>query len=428
MKNLNWNDCCHLTNEEKRQTLIAFGQEFFRTNGAAPSLEDLAKIGVSYMQLRYLFRNGNKKGNLRDFHRACAIETNIRQRSLSKEEMKQYLLSMPRTLNEKCPANARKDPLCYPTCTCWIPTNRYTTQQDRTNIRYNNKVWLLHRLSYALFKGDISEDLHTLHRCDSANCYNYEHLEAGDRFDNMRHCVEVGRKTPGQKRASDHDLNGPYDPKFVDLIKSRCGVTLKNEWLYKHSLGRAGYPAIMIDGKLYTISKLMLAHKLKKKYEEIDITRHLLPDGKEGQRHDLNPDHLVEGNRTDNANDALLSNMSLTKEDITFIRSAAASRALKRGDADKFDQEMCEKFSVSKNTITNIRLGTSYNAFHDGTSIGATKNTPVIQYDLQGKLIREYASVSEALRVNNYKSKNMIQDVCNGISKTYKGFVWKYKT
>lgn len=50
----------------------------------------------------------------------------------------------------------------------------------------------------------------------------------------------------------------------------------------------------------------------------------------------------------------------------------------------------------------------------------------VLQYDLQGNLLKEYKSSNDAGRINNYSSGH-IRDCCRGNMKTYKGFIWKYK-
>jgi hypothetical protein len=58
---------------------------------------------------------------------------------------------------------------------------------------------------------------------------------------------------------------------------------------------------------------------------------------------------------------------------------------------------------------------------------------PVLQYTLDGSLVAEYKSASEAARVNGI-SRSTICNVCchrkndNGYEyKTYKGFIWKWK-
>lgn len=53
-----------------------------------------------------------------------------------------------------------------------------------------------------------------------------------------------------------------------------------------------------------------------------------------------------------------------------------------------------------------------------------TRISPVIQYDLQGNLIKKYNSIKEARLQNKKCSK--ISDCCIGNRKTAGGFVWKY--
>jgi len=417
------NEFDSLNKEEQKKYLIAYGQAFFKTMGVAPAQDDLSKVGVTYVQIRYRF------GNLSSYHTACGIDSPIRKRNMSDDEMRAYLKSIvsKNIQHTECPAYARKDPLCYPNCSCWIPEGRYVTEQNRTNIRHKNEMWLLHRLSYFLFKDSLNDN-DVMHLCDTPSCFNPDHLRLGTRAENIQQCVNNGRRVHNPKQISDHDLRDPYDSqKLLDLVKNRCEITSKNEWLYKYSLGPSGYPLIMIDSKLYTLSKLILANKLGKSYEDIEITRHLLPDGTEGQRHDLNPDHLIEGSRRDNAIDVVLNKTKLTVEIISYIRDAAPKNILKKGDAQKFDKLMADKFDLPVNTIKNIRLGTSYDVFHNGNAVKINLSTPVCQYDSQGNFLKEYASVADALRTNNFKSKNMIQDVCNGKCKTYMGFIWKYK-
>ena len=53
---------------------------------------------------------------------------------------------------------------------------------------------------------------------------------------------------------------------------------------------------------------------------------------------------------------------------------------------------------------------------------------PVLQMDLEGNIIREFASTIEAdLFVNKGKRHNHIADVCNGKRKTADGYKWMYK-
>lgn len=60
-----------------------------------------------------------------------------------------------------------------------------------------------------------------------------------------------------------------------------------------------------------------------------------------------------------------------------------------------------------------------------GSKHGASKK--VIQYRLNGELIKEYDSIIEAANENNI-NPTLISGVCKGKKKTSGGYIWKYKT
>lgn len=58
--------------------------------------------------------------------------------------------------------------------------------------------------------------------------------------------------------------------------------------------------------------------------------------------------------------------------------------------------------------------------------IGKGNSKPVIQFDLQENIIKEWTSVSEIERVLNFNHSS----ICNCCNKKYKqayGFIWRYK-
>ena len=431
---VDWNKHRHSSNDEKKKLLISWGQEFFNQNSNVPTQEDLAKIGVSYTQLRYLFKN------LRNYHLACGLDSTIRKRNMSDDELREYLKSGAKIdpTNSSCPGFTQKGSICFNNCSCWIPQDRYVNEHRRSNIRHKDKFWLLHRLSYLLFIGPLEEDNaiveggekkeNVLHLCNNSLCYNPDHLKLGTLSENQQQKHEEGRHKHVAKSIPDHTLDDAYNfPELIKMVKDRCDITAKNEWLYRYSK-KSNYPATSIKGKPYLLHRLLLANKLGKKYEEIKTARHLLPDGTEGQRHDLNPDHLVEGTSSQNAVDSCLTKAPLNRETILRIRDRAKIFIKNKGDAQKFDELMSKELKVSVNTVSNIRRGTSYAAYHDGQVANKPVSKIVIQYDLNGNIVREYASVAEAMQINGYTSNNMIYDVCKGISTSYKDFVWRYKT
>ena len=54
------------------------------------------------------------------------------------------------------------------------------------------------------------------------------------------------------------------------------------------------------------------------------------------------------------------------------------------------------------------------------------KCKPVLQYDLEGNLVREWQSGADAMRETGF-DKAAISAICHGKGKTYKGYVWRFK-
>ena len=55
---------------------------------------------------------------------------------------------------------------------------------------YNNKVQLVHRVTWQMYIGPIPNGMLVLHKCRNANCCNVEHLYLGNQFDNMRDSIK----------------------------------------------------------------------------------------------------------------------------------------------------------------------------------------------------------------------------------------------
>lgn len=87
---------------------------------------------------------------------------------------------------------------------CWIWTGvkniagyGYVDQYKRHNVPR-----MAHRISYHLTNGPIPDGLLVLHKCDNPSCVNPSHLFLGTQKDNMRDCVEKGRKPRGPEHAA----------------------------------------------------------------------------------------------------------------------------------------------------------------------------------------------------------------------------------
>lgn len=77
---------------------------------------------------------------------------------------------------------------------CWLWTA--SRQKDGYGIfkSYFFGEELAHRVAFRLFRGDIAEGLNVLHRCDTPQCVNPEHLFVGTQRENIADMVSKGRQ------------------------------------------------------------------------------------------------------------------------------------------------------------------------------------------------------------------------------------------
>ena len=82
---------------------------------------------------------------------------------------------------------------------CWIWKGDSVNGYGRMHLKGKN--FLVHRLSYEEFVGEIPDGLHVLHRCDVPACVNPSHLFTGTHQDNMDDKMRKGRwKSGGNKK------------------------------------------------------------------------------------------------------------------------------------------------------------------------------------------------------------------------------------
>jgi len=85
---------------------------------------------------------------------------------------------------------------------CWLWTA--FTNKGYGRIRVDGKTQNAHRISWEIENGPIPEHdsyhgICVCHTCDSPACVNPAHLFLGRQADNVRDCIEKGRKAVGEK-------------------------------------------------------------------------------------------------------------------------------------------------------------------------------------------------------------------------------------
>lgn len=94
--------------------------------------------------------------------------------------------------------------------------------------------------------------------------------------------------------------------------------------------------------------------------------------------------------------------------------------------------ELSKKFKIDISTIRRyLKVGTFLNLCFYDANIERAKtiiqhSTPVLQYDLNNNLIKEYISMNNASKLTNTYQQS-ISKCCNGLQKTANGFIWKFK-
>lgn len=78
---------------------------------------------------------------------------------------------------------------------CWIWMGN-TSNGRYGSMWYEGKNHGAHRMSWALFYGNIPEGFSVLHRCDVMPCVNPNHLFLGTQKDNVIDCWNKGRHDP----------------------------------------------------------------------------------------------------------------------------------------------------------------------------------------------------------------------------------------
>lgn len=83
-------------------------------------------------------------------------------------------------------------------------------------VKFLNKSFLAHRVSYLLFKGKIPKGCVVRHSCDNPLCINPQHLLVGSHADNVKDRVERCRSAKGMDNG-----RAKIDPKTSNEIQEK---------------------------------------------------------------------------------------------------------------------------------------------------------------------------------------------------------------
>lgn len=337
----------NLSNKEKQQILVKYAN-WLATLLGRPLVQDDFKVKgrISYATIASYFDS-----SLTNFFNKCSFDASHRKKNMSDKELKQFLCSI-RIIDTRG---------------CWL-TNYFRAKgtSGRQRVKFKRRLESLYRVAFILFKKPIPDTYFILHSCDNPLCYNPNHLKTGTAKDNVLDAVSKGRwQVSRPKNRKPHRIKDPYDKNLLlQFAKEHSKITEKNEWLFMDGLLKEVYPDIHIGGRKYLLHRLLLANKLNKLYDDIEIARHKLPDGSKPHKHDVNPDHLFEGSRRENSFDSLVYNKSYK---LSFIKAKLVKEAAKktdfssRGSKMKFDKKWARKLDVHEFTISSIRRGESWN-------------------------------------------------------------------
>ena len=418
-----------MTENEEKTLVIEFARKFLLAEKRCVTLKDLeGNFCMSRSRMRQLF------GSLRGLATLIGAPPSHRKSNMTDEELKRYIEGLAQDKNS-CPSYQKQETVCFQECKCWISNKVNKDKAGRPIIGYKGRVQYLSRVVYTVFKGPVGKDMNILHLCDNASCFNPDHLEQGSDTDNARQCVARGRhksgKGPKQPR---HKIKGPYDKEgLFTWIKTNSNVSSRGEWLYNINIGAGGYPQIGISNKRYTLPKLILANKLNITYEEVRVAGHRfsknLPySGEAPQRNDVNPDHLFDITRDDNANDAkeYHKGYALTREEVKFILDEEKNTDWLKTTGEEFDMRLAKLLKVGARTIEEVRIRKTYKDWHTDDRVLIGK-CAVIQLDMQGEVVAKYRSMSEAAKSVGIHAAG-ISNVCSGVQSSAGGFMWTKET
>jgi hypothetical protein len=156
-------------------------------------------------------------------------------------------------------------------CWLWIGGTHIYGQ-----VWYGGKMWMAHRLIWALLKGPIPKHKKVLHDCpggDNTRCCNPDHLWLGTQKQNVADMVAKGRQARGTRHGSKTHPERMNQPKG-----DQHWTRLHPEWLARGDQnGSRTHPERLVQGVDVSLAKLTEAdvRVIRKRYST-KVTTHAI--------------------------------------------------------------------------------------------------------------------------------------------------------
>lgn len=243
---------------------------------------------------------------------------------------------------------------------CWN-WNKTKLDTGYGQIFYNGKYYLTHRVVYSLYHeiNFLPINIIIRHDCNNKRCCNPEHLDAGSQSDNILDQYKAGRaKCNNNANLAAQTRNCESIKELVKFYLSLASYNENNCLLVTCKSISNGYVKVSYKKRAYTLAKLILADKLNKNYDTLDTCRHICHN-----KSCINPDHLIEGTRSDNIKDnrEISKTVKLKVDNVKEIRSDMKNWDFSiHGNKTKFDKKWAIHFAVSHITINNVRTSKTW--------------------------------------------------------------------
>ena len=123
---------------------------------------------------------------------------------------------------------------------CWLWTGAIVGQRRYGGMWFRGRNDRAHRISWKLFRGEIPDGLHVLHKCDVKTCVNPDHLFLGTNADNMADMTRKGRQMRGERspravltEAMVRDIRRRPNERICDLA-AELGVSRLSVFYVRH--------------------------------------------------------------------------------------------------------------------------------------------------------------------------------------------------